>query len=219
MRFPRSLVAAGLGALALLAPRAAQAQADRAFENSWFWGVKGGVMQFWTSDVSHAPAGTGGLDMLITRRNTALNLSYEYAFFDETGLYNEFGPNGAPLGTQGRARINDMRRFTTSLMAFPKRYGMLRPYVGIGFSMNIIQRTSILESNDEADTQASLDDVRTRVAPLFTAGLQGQYRRVSLFGQAALMPAKNRFIFSNAETIFVEGGIRYNIGSSRVGTR
>lgn len=219
MRFARSLVAAGIGALALLAPRAAEAQADRAFENSWFWGVKGGVMQFWTSDVSHSPAPLAGLDMLITRRNVGLNLSYEYAFFNETGLYDEFNDDGSSLGTQGRARINDMRRFTTSVMAFPKRYGMLRPYAGIGFSVNIIQNTEVVTADPTADTDASIEDIRSRIAPLFTAGLQGQFRRVSLFGQASLMPAKSKFFFSNGETIFIEGGVRYNIGSSRVGTR
>lgn len=217
MRFVRSLVV--LGALAALAPRAAEAQADRDFENSWFWGVKGGVMQFWTSDVNHAPAPLGGIDMLITRRHVALNLSLEHAVFDETAQYDEFGYDGAALGTQGRARIQNMRRFQGSVMAFPRRFGALRPYAGVGFSLNIIQQADVLESDPQADAEGSVEDIRSRVAPLFTGGVQGQWGRIALFGQASLMPAKSRFFFSNGETIFLEGGLRYNIGSSRVGSR
>src|SRR5215212_1525661 len=146
MRFVRSFVAVGvLGALAALAPRAAQAQTDREFENSWFWGVKGGVMQFWTSDVSHAPAALGGIDMLITRRNVGLNLSLDQAFFDETATYPEYRFDGTALGTEGRARIRDMRRAQASLMAFPKRFGALRPYAGIGVALNVIQKAEVVE--------------------------------------------------------------------------
>jgi outer membrane protein W len=220
MRFVRSLLAVGvIGALAVLAPRAAQAQAqaDRAFEDSWFWGVKGGVMQFWTSDVNHAPAPLAGLDMLITRRNVGLNIALDQAFFDETGTYPEYDFDGVSLGTEGRARLRNMRRYSASLLAFPKRYGALRPYAGIGFALNVIQKTDVLASDPQADAETSIEDVRSRGAVLLTGGVQGQFRRVSLFGQVALMPAKSRFFFSNNETVFLEAGVRYNIGSSRAG--
>lgn len=215
MRSIRFLVA--LGALAALAPRAARAQSDRDFENSWFWGVKGGIMTFYTTDVNHAPAPLGGVDMLITRRNVALNVSLEQAFFDETGQYDEYGFDGVSLGTQGRARIQDMRRFQMSVQAFPKRFGTLRPYAGAGFSLNIIQKADVVSSDPAADAEESIEDVRSRVAPVFTAGLQGQFRRIALFGQASIMPAKSRFFFSGGETFFLEGGVRWNIGSSREG--
>ena len=216
MRFLRSLVAVGaLGALAALAPRAAPAQTDRAVENSGFWGVKGGVMQFWTADVNHAPAPLGGLDMLITRRNVGLNLAIDQAFFDETGTYPEYNFEGVSLGTMGRARLRDMRRYSASLMAFPKRYGTLRPYAGVGFALNVIQKADVITSDPSADAETSIEDVRSRGALLLTGGVQGQYRRVALFGQAVLMPARNRFFFSDAETVFLEAGVRFNIGSSR----
>ena len=221
MRFVRSLVALGaLGALAAFAPRAAQAQSDRDFENSWFWGVKGGVMQFWTSDVNHAPGPLVGADFLITRRNVGLNIAIDQAFFDETGSYPEYNFDGDYLGTAGRARIQDMRRYSASLFAFPKRYGTLRPYGGVGFALNVIQKTEVLASDPAADDESSIEDVRSRAAVLFTAGLQGQFRRVALFGQASIMPAKNRSFFSgNGNVYFLEGGLRYNIGSSRASGR
>ena len=216
MRFVRSLVAVGaLGALAALAPRAAQAQTDRNFENSWFWGVKGGMMTFWTSDVNHAPGPLVGLDMLITRRNVALNLSFDHSFFEETGTYPEYGFDGVPLGTEGRALLQDMRRAQGSLMAFPKRYGVFRPYVGIGFALNVIQKATVITSDPAADAETSIEDVRSRGAMLLTTGLQAQTGRTALFGQASIMPAERRFFFSGGETFFFEGGIRINIGSSR----
>ena len=219
MRFLRSLVAVGtLGALAALAPRAAQAQTDREFENSWFWGVKGGVMQFWTSDVNHAPAPLIGLDMLITRRNVGLNIGIDQAWFDETGQYPEYGFDGVSLGTEGRARIRDMRRYSATLTAFPKRFGTLRPYAGLGIGLNVIQTAESIESDPNADAESSIEDVRSRAAVLFTGGVQGQFRRVALFGQATLMPAKNRSFFTDGETVFLEVGVRYNIGTSRAST-
>jgi len=216
MRFVRSLLAVGaLGALAALAPRAAQAQTDREFENSWFWGVKGGVMQFWTSDVNHAPAPLLGIDMLITRRNVGLNVSIDQSFFDETGQYPEYDFEGFSLGTEGRARIQNMRRYQASVVAFPKRFGTLRPYAGVGLGLNVIQEADVVESDPNADAEMSIEDVRSRGAVLFTGGVQGQFRRVALFGQATLMPAKSRFFFTESETVFLEFGVRYNIGSSR----
>jgi hypothetical protein len=223
MRFVRSLVAVGalgaLGAFGVLAPRAAQAQTDRNFENSWFWGVKGGMMTFWTSDVNHAPGPLVGLDMLITRKNVALNLSFDHSFFEETGTYPEYGFDGVPLGTEGRALLQDMRRVQGSLMAFPKRYGNLRPYAGVGFALNVIQKATVITSDPAADAEASIEDVRSRGAMLVTAGLQAQLSRMALFGQASIMPAERRFFFSGGETFFFEGGIRVNIGSARSGTR
>lgn len=218
MRFVRSLVAVGaLGALAALAPRAAEAQSDRGFENSWFMGVKGGLMTFYTTDVKHAPAPLGGVDMLITHKNVGLNVSLEQAFFDETGQYAEYDYTGKSLGTQGRARIQDMRRFQMNVQAFPKRFGTLRPYAGVGFSLNIIQKATVVTSDPASDAESSIEDVRSRVAAVFTGGVQGQFRRVALFGQASIMPAKSRFFFSGGETLFVEGGVRWNIGTSREG--
>jgi hypothetical protein len=218
MRFVRSLVAVGaIGALVALAPRAAQAQADRDFENSWFWGVKGGVMQFWTPTVSHAPAPMAGLDMLITRRRAALNLSYDMAFFDETSTYPEYDASGVATGGEGLARIENMRRFQATLLAFPKRFGGLRPYAGMGLGINVVQRATPVQGDPASDTETSIEDVRSRAAIHLTGGLQGQFRRVSLFGQVTLMPARNRSFFNNGETYFIETGVRYNIGSAREG--
>jgi outer membrane protein W len=213
MRFVRSLIV--LGALAALAPRAAQAQADREFENSWFWGVKGGVMQFWTANVNHAPGPLVGLDMLITRRNVGLNIALDHAFFDETATYPEYDFNGVALGTEGTARIRDMRRVSASLLAFPKRYGTLRPYAGVGFALNIVQQADVIATDAGADAEESIEDVRSRGSVLLTGGLQGQFRRVALFGQASVSPMKSRSFFSGGETFFLEAGVRYNIGSSR----
>lgn len=215
MRFVRSLIV--LGALAALAPRAAQAQADRDFENSWFWGVKGGVMQFWTDNVNHAPGPLVGLDMLITRRNIGLNIALDHSFFDETSNFPEFDFDGVSLGTEGTARIQDNRRFSASLLAFPKRYGTLRPYAGVGFALNIIQQADVIATDPSADAETSIEDVRSRGAVLFTGGVQGQFRRVALFGQASVMPAKSRSFFNAGETFFLEAGVRYNIGTSRTG--
>ena len=216
MRILRSLVA--VAALAALAPRAGHAQNGREFNNSWFWGAKGGVMQFWTTDVAHAPAPLIGAEWLITRQRAALYLAYDQSFFDQTSTYTAYDyPNleGArPVVGEGRARIQDMRRFTAQIMVFPKRFGIMRPYAGLGFALNDIANATETGTNPGGDTEFSINDAQSRSAAILTGGVQWGIQRFSVFGQASMMPAKSRFFFNDGTTYFLEGGIRYNIGSA-----
>lgn len=213
MRHLRSLVV--LGALAALAPRTTHAQAaDRDFNNSWFWGVKAGSMLFWTTSVSHAPAPLIGAEWLITKRSAALYVSYDRTFFNEQASFPAYDYDGTPIG-RGQAQIKDMNRVTAQLFAFPKRFGIMRPYLGGGMALNNIVQAQETGATVGGDVEGSIEDVKTRGSIIFTGGLQAQLSRVSVFGQGSFMPAKAQFFFNNGNTYFIEGGVRYNFGPAR----
>ena len=207
--------------LALVAsvPAAATAQSGRNFENSWFWGAKGGAMTFWTTRVKHQPAPLVGAEWLITRRRAALNVSLEQAFFDEKSTV--FDPSA--VDQQRTVQIKDLRRLSMTLLAFPgsiagHQFGSFRPYGGVGFSLLGIQKTTpegVASGTPQADTlNARILDVKSAMAPHLMIGAQTGYRRVTLFGQASGMWAQKRFLFNDRPTYVIEGGVRINLGSA-----
>ena len=200
-------------ALVVLTPVVSAAQSNRLFENAWFWGAKAGLMNFSTGNNNTTTAPLVGAEWLITRNRAGLYLSAEQAFFNTTGYV--FDGNGQ----QYNVALKDSRRYTAALLAFPVNWGALRPYGGVGLSLNLIQHATVDQSQftdpDQQDVVAqAVHDERDRVAFIMMGGLQAQYRRFSVFGQATYMPARARFFFSGRSTYILEAGVRYNVGSS-----
>jgi hypothetical protein len=199
-------------ALVALTPAVSAAQSNRLFENAWFWGAKAGLMNFSTG-IENKTAPLVGAEWLITRNRAGLYLSAEQAFFNTTGYVVDGN------GQQVDVALKDSRRYTAALLAFPVNWGSLRPYGGVGVSLNLIQHATVDQSQitdpDQEDVIASaVHEERDRVAFIIMGGLQAQYRRFSVFGQATYMPARANFFFSGRSTYILEAGIRYNVGSS-----
>ncbi|HMI57060.1 MAG TPA: hypothetical protein VK511_03345 [Gemmatimonadaceae bacterium] len=199
-------------ALVALMPAVSAAQSNRLFENAWFWGAKAGLMNFSTG-IENKTAPLVGAEWLITRNRAGLYLSAEQAFFNATGYVVD--GNGTPVNVA----LKDSRRYTAALLAFPVNWGSLRPYGGVGLGLNLIQHATVDQSQitdpDQEDVIANaVHEERDRVAFLIMGGLQAQYRRFSVFGQATYMPARANFFFSGRSTYILEAGIRYNVGSS-----
>jgi hypothetical protein len=200
-------------ALVALTPVVSAAQSNRLFENAWFWGAKAGLMNFSTGNNNTTTAPLVGAEWLITRNRAGLYLSAEQAFFNTTGYV--FDSNGQPYNVA----LKDSRRYTAALLAFPVNWGSLRPYGGVGLSLNLIQHATVDQSQfidpDQEDVVANaVHEERDRVSFIIMGGLQAQYRRFSVFGQATYMPARANIFFSGRSTYIVEAGIRYNVGSS-----
>ena len=199
-------------ALVALTPAVSAAQSNRLFENAWFWGAKAGLMNFSTG-IETKTAPLVGAEWLITRNRAGLYLSAEQAFFNATGYVVD--GNGSPVNVA----LKDSRRYTAALLAFPVNWGSLRPYGGVGLALNLIQHATVDQSQitdpDQEDVIAQqVHEERDRVAFLIMGGLQAQYRRFSVFGQATYMPARANFFFSGRSTYILEAGIRYNVGSA-----
>jgi hypothetical protein len=200
-------------ALVALTPVVSAAQSNRLFENAWFWGAKAGLMNFSTGNNTTTTAPLIGAEWLITRNKAGLYLSAEQAFFNTTGYVQDGS------GQQYNVALKDSRRYTGALLAFPVNWGSLRPYGGVGLSLNLIQHATLDQSQitdpDQLDVVANaIHEERDRVAFIIMGGLQAQYRRFSVFGQATYMPARANFFFSGRSTYILEGGVRYNVGSS-----
>ncbi|MDQ2766985.1 MAG: hypothetical protein M3Y30_07490 [Gemmatimonadota bacterium] len=199
-------------ALVALTPAVSAAQSNRLFENAWFWGAKAGLMNFSTG-IETKTAPLVGAEWLITRNKAGLYLSAEQAFFNATGYVAD--GNGQAVDVA----LKDSRRYTAALLAFPVNWGSLRPYGGVGLSLNLIQHATVDQAQitdpDQGDVIASaVHEDRDRVAFIMMGGLQAQYRRFSVFGQATYMPARANFFFRGRSTYILEAGIRYNVGSS-----
>jgi outer membrane protein W len=223
MRLLRPLLLAGTALLAL-APEAARAQAADRFVDSWFVGAKGGLVTFTTPRADRVPAPTVGFETMITRQRVALYLSADQAFFNEKSAISPSfgvqyaGTDSARYSAMGDAEltIRDMRRYQASLFAFPKQLGALRPYLGVGLSMNNIVRARQTAGGDVNERGEPVVPSSTSTTTFVaTVGAQAQVGRAALFGQAAVSPGQTAFAFSNHATYFLEGGIRYSIGPSR----
>ena len=209
MRTIRTLVA-GAACIALL-PAVGFAQNGRSFTDSWFWGAKGGVTTF-ESASERVTAPHVGAEWLITRSRVALAISVEQAFFETVA--GVFDPTS--VGSVRAVDVADLRRYHMGLMLFPKRFGALRPYGGLGLAINVVQdaapRGSFTSPASQDTIFRRVDDQSSRASLVVTAGLQAQYSRVSVFGQLSSMATRSNFLLNgSANTFMLEGGIRYNL--------
>ena len=205
-----SLTLAALGAVS-----AADAGAQkRTFQDSWFWGAKAGGMMFSTRRVDNAVAPSVGAEWLITRTRAALNITASQYFFSTNTAIED--PSNPAVGRT--VAIENMRNVGASVLVFPRTFGFLRPYGGAGLNFNLI--SGVQAQGAFADTVArnqvrsQLQQQRTGVIPLLTAGAMTQLRGVNFFVQGGFSPAKTSFLFNTDNTYFFEGGIRYNVGSA-----
>ena len=233
MRLTRSLTT-GL-ALSVVLPVAGQAQQGKLFNNSWFWGVGGGSLTYWTSTTAHAEAPSITLDWLVTRSHMALLVGFDQTFFTARNLtYTDVGrfykdttlTNWYDVAYYAQAKVKNSRHINLSLMAFPG-HGPIRPYAGIGISANFVQG-SVTTSAPPALSPAIQwypnyygsqyrDQASDWVSPVITAGLQLQLSRFSVYGQGKFFPTSHDqyapYFFTDQGFVELQAGIRVNVAS------
>ncbi len=197
----------------LVVSASANAQGVRNFDNSWFWGFKTGVNSF--SVPGHGTTSTVdlGIDWLITRTKGGLYVSGNQSIFEKD---LEFLDPTSNTG-QRTVRVNDMRRITFAAVAFPKHFGGITPYAGIGYMIAVLGDARIfVDSVNTTPTNAFLDEVereRSRGAVLGMAGVQIRTKRMAIFAQETMLPSNSSFLFRSVLS-FLEFGVRWNFGSS-----
>jgi hypothetical protein len=209
---------AGLVCAVSLAGSAA-AQEGRFFEDGWFWGVKSGVATFSPTLGGNETAATYGAEWLITRSQGAL-----YVSFDESNVSTVSAVLDASTSDGFRpVSVDKMRRIGAAALVFPKRFGRVRPYAGLGLSMGLVGNASpmVNGSGDDVDDAVfdRIEERRSQVGVLAMAGAQVQFERLAFFGQASVVPGQSNFLLGNNVLGFFEVGVRYNFGSSRDGAR
>jgi hypothetical protein len=192
----------------------ADAQVRRNFDNSWFWGFKSGVNTF------SLPNGGGntstvdlGIDWLITRSKGGLYVSGNQSVFERDVEVFDANSNTG----QRTVRVNDMRRITFAGLAFPKHFGGITPYGGIGYTIAVLGDARVfVDSVNTFPDNAFFDKVesrRSRSSLLGMAGVQIQTARMAIFAQETLLPSTPNFLFSSVMSFF-EFGVRWNFGTS-----
>ena len=195
---------------------AAGAQELRPFNNSWFWGLKGGTLTYSTREQGATTTGTFGGDWLITRMRGGLYVSYDMSNF--VGRSSLADPT-TELGRR-QLEVSDLKRVSAAAVAFPMQLGRFRPYAGIGVNLMMLGDVAVVTdpaADDPPPDNALLeqiDDRQSQSALFFMGGAQAQFARIAVFGQASAVPAASRFLLNRQPIVAVEFGVRYNFGSS-----
>jgi hypothetical protein len=226
MRLLRVLVVA-TGFAALLAQPSA-AQEGRPFRDAWFWGVRGGILNYSTdADLAGPANGKGtdnagapmvGIDWLITRTRGGLYLGLDESFFDASAYYRR----PAVVGDPG-AMLKNLRRISLAGVLFPMQSAYTHPYVGFGASVNQIgdatlERTLAIPALQSAAID-SIQAKKVAIAPMVLAGVQQRLPNFSVFAQGTATWLQNGFLLKSLAPkhyvqLSIEAGIRYNVGSS-----
>jgi len=191
----------------------ANAQEMRNFDNSWFWGFKSGVNTFSAPGHGNTSTVDLGIDWLITRTKGGLYVSGNQSIFERK--VEVFDPTARR--NERTVLVNDMRRISFAAVAFPRHFGGITPYGGIGYTITILGDTRIVvDSADTFPNNAFFDKVetaRSRGAVFGMGGVQIQTKRAAIFAQETMLPSNSSFLFSSVLSFF-EFGVRYNFGSS-----
>lgn len=202
-----------VGIAALLATTA-QAQESRPFENSWFWGAKVGMLPIATTETSRSWEPSMGVEWLITRSAGGLLLFADLTSFDARTSVED-----ASTSTGRReVDIRDLRRFGFAAVVSPRDFGMVRPYAGLGMSLNVVGKADPLPDDagnpPDAFVSSEIEDQRSRASLLGMVGAQYQISRVALFTQITATPTSRNFLVNDGPLVGAEIGIRYNFGSA-----
>ena len=191
----------------------ANAQGNRNFDNAWFWGFKSGINTFSAPGRGNTSTVDLGVDWLITRTKGGLYVSGNQSVFErDVEVLDPTSRSG-----QRTVRVNDLRRITLAGVAFPKHFGGITPYAGLGFSIVVLGDARVfVDTVNTFPNNSFLDAVesaRSRASALGMAGVQIQTRRAAIFAQETLLPSNRNFLFTSVLSFF-EFGVRYNFGSS-----
>jgi outer membrane protein W len=207
-----------LTAAAGMTPSSASAQtaSTASWQDSWFWGVYGGQMQFPTV-IATTTAPTIGLDWVITRTNFALNVFADQSYF--TNAPTTITDSGTT--TLRRVQMTDMRRVGFSAMIFTPQYKMFKPYVGAGYSFNFIKdATPEGASTGTVVTPSVARQINTArsAGKLFgNIGVMALFGRYAPFAEYTVMPTQGKggwLVNGDGFTTVWKVGLRYNFGGS-----
>ena len=219
MRHIRVLATAAVLAAVISQPSAAQE--GRQFKDAWFWGAKGGVVAFSSNGgTDNSPAPSVGIDWVITRSIGGLYVSFDQTFLSTETRFSTIGANGFadPL-----ARVHNERRLALAALVFPMQSPRFHPYFGLGGAVHKIGSynylTDFTSAGQYSIAEDSIQSRKVAISPLVMGGLQMRATRFSVFGQTLVTFMPENYLINcpcskRGLRYSVEGGIRYNVGTS-----
>jgi hypothetical protein len=196
------------------AGQVAGTDARKGLQDSWYWGAKGGAVRFGTVTEGRVTAPLAGGEWLVTHRRGALLVGAEQSFYDKTSaVYDAQAEN-----LTREVAIRDARRYSVAALAFPVRFGILRPYGGVGVALEVIRSAQPQGDFEDmaqvATVAAQIDRGQSRAAVFAIGGAQAQLGRTALFVQALAEGAQASSLWNHGGTAQVEFGVRFNLAPS-----
>jgi hypothetical protein len=218
MRAFRGLTVA---ALVLVNAGIAEAQPTRGFKDSWFWGAKGGLLNYQVMETTGASNTLGimaGGDWMITRTSGGLYVGVDYTLMSHDVFVND---SISPLDITPRTvSLSNLRRFTFAGMFFPLQTYRLHPYFGMGFALQHVAKATpqgtFRNQQQEDLALGTIQSHRSTLSPIVIAGFQLRIPLASFFSQIITTPAhEGFFLFTGGNwRTSLEAGLRWNLGSS-----
>jgi len=140
----------------LVVSASANAQEMRNFDNSWFWGFKSGVNTFSAPGHGNTSTVDLGIDWLITRTKGGLYVSGNQSIFKRNVDVSD------PTSRTGQrtVQVSDLRRITFAALAFPKHFGGITPYAGLGYTLAVLGDARVfVDSANTFPSNAFLDGI------------------------------------------------------------
>jgi hypothetical protein len=213
-------------ALMLVNAGVADAQASRGFKDSWFWGAKGGLLNYQVMEATgpntSSPTNTLGImaggDWMITRTSGGLYVGVDYTLMSHSVLVND---SISPLDINPRTvALSGLRRFTFAGLFFPLQTYRLHPYFGMGFTLQHVSKATpqgtFRTKPQEELALGTIASHRSTMSPVLMVGAQLRIPLAQLFGQVITTPAHDGFfLFTGGNwRTSLEAGLRWNLGSS-----
>jgi hypothetical protein len=197
----------------LVVSASASAQEMRNFDNSWFWGFKSGINTFSAPGHGNTSTVDLGVDWLITRTRGGLYVSANQSIFKrDADVFDQTSSTNFR-----KVQVSDLRRISFAALAFPKHFGGITPYAGVGYTIAVLGDVKVyVDSTNTFPNNAFFDKVeaaRSRGAVFGMGGVQIQTKRAAIFAQETMLPSNGQFLFPSVLSFF-EFGVRYNFGSS-----
>jgi hypothetical protein len=203
--------------LAISAPAEAQ---QRLFRDSWFWGAKGGVISLSSrssagGEYNRIVAPTFGGEWLITRTEGALYVAYDHAIFSTTS----YVVDASQPSLTRVVDVDNLRRFTLGLMAFPKQFGRYRPYLGAGVGISLAgsaaPQGTFSDPAARSSVNADINERKSGAAPTLLLGVHADVKKLAIFSQASVVTFTDQFILNGAPPVVFEVGVRYNLAPAK----
>lgn len=197
----RFVLGAALAACALATPLAAQTQD---WQYRWFWGAKGGMVNYQMPTAGARVVPQFGGEWVITARRTALYVGYSQSLTQEADTFRLTGVTGGPFNIA----FDGMRRIQIGVIVFPTN-GAFQPYAGGGFVIETLTNSRL----NAGTTSTTIDNAIQKAASggfaLVIAGIQLRMgRKAALYGQYQGSPQGRDFLLAGMSHSF-EAGLRY----------
>jgi hypothetical protein len=195
----------GAAVLVLVAARPLSAQRILDWQNQWYWGAKGGMLNYSLPTAGNVFAPQVGGDWLITARRVAFYIGYSTTFQGETDTF------AIRSGSSQKDTItfDAFRRIQIGVLALIGDKD-LQPYVGIGFTIHMLSNARSADALAPSPTiAASIKSASSGGFFEIMGGIQLRFaKRGALFGQVQFSPQGRDFLLAGGASS-VEVGLRW----------